>query len=368
MSDEKALLAAIWEHPHEDTPRLMYADWLQENAQPERAEFIRVQCELARLDEWDDAERSKQLKAREAELWKHAREWQSKLKKEVRNAIFRRGFVYPHPLRLDGERFLKLKPRAFDAAPQWAITLRKLTQTFDAVFASPLLLRVDNLALEAVKHPYDQFERFADNERLRNVSELRMSGMQGMPDNLTAFLSGPASASLVQLNLGEIDAFRFAALRESRAAAQLRHLQFILFGKLPDAPLLDAKTFPQLRSLDLSENLLCYNRDESAMLELFFTNQPTTQLQCLNLNGCGMTNAGMEQFAAWPGLANLRWLNLDRNGISEAGFRTLVRSPFVGNLKYLKLDGWRLHHLPDVRAELEARFGDALDYYRLSTA
>ena len=41
MSDEKALLAAIWEHPHEDTPRLMYADWLDEHGQPERAEFIR---------------------------------------------------------------------------------------------------------------------------------------------------------------------------------------------------------------------------------------------------------------------------------------------------------------------------------------
>ena len=32
MSDEKALLAAIWEHPHDDTVRLVYADWLDENA------------------------------------------------------------------------------------------------------------------------------------------------------------------------------------------------------------------------------------------------------------------------------------------------------------------------------------------------
>jgi len=54
MSDEQALLAAIWAHPHEDTPRLMYADWLQENGHTDRAEFIRVQCELARLDEWDE--------------------------------------------------------------------------------------------------------------------------------------------------------------------------------------------------------------------------------------------------------------------------------------------------------------------------
>jgi uncharacterized protein (TIGR02996 family) len=44
MSDEEALLAAILAHPDEDTPRLMYADWLDEHGQPERAEFIRIQC------------------------------------------------------------------------------------------------------------------------------------------------------------------------------------------------------------------------------------------------------------------------------------------------------------------------------------
>ena len=44
-------LRAIIEHPEDDTPRLIYADWLEENGDPDRAEFIRVQCELARLDD-----------------------------------------------------------------------------------------------------------------------------------------------------------------------------------------------------------------------------------------------------------------------------------------------------------------------------
>ncbi len=44
MSDEPALLAAILAHPDEDTPRLIYADWLDENGKAERAEFIRIQC------------------------------------------------------------------------------------------------------------------------------------------------------------------------------------------------------------------------------------------------------------------------------------------------------------------------------------
>jgi uncharacterized protein (TIGR02996 family) len=48
MSDEDALLAAITAHPDDDTPRLVYADWLQEHGHPERAEFIRAQCRYFR--------------------------------------------------------------------------------------------------------------------------------------------------------------------------------------------------------------------------------------------------------------------------------------------------------------------------------
>lgn len=44
---ESHLLAAILAAPEDDAPRLIYADWLEEHDQPERAEFIRVQCALA---------------------------------------------------------------------------------------------------------------------------------------------------------------------------------------------------------------------------------------------------------------------------------------------------------------------------------
>ncbi|MBY0458183.1 MAG: TIGR02996 domain-containing protein, partial [Gemmataceae bacterium] len=46
MNDHDALLRAIGEHPEEDTPRLVYADWLEENDQPERADFVRNQIAL----------------------------------------------------------------------------------------------------------------------------------------------------------------------------------------------------------------------------------------------------------------------------------------------------------------------------------
>src|SRR4051812_26377180 len=64
-----ALEAAIVAQPDEDTPRLAYADWLDEHADPDRAEFIRVQCRLAEVtpaapDCIDLHERQKELVAR----------------------------------------------------------------------------------------------------------------------------------------------------------------------------------------------------------------------------------------------------------------------------------------------------------------
>lgn len=60
---QRALLKGIAAAPHDDAPRLVYADWLDEyaaelpkkerEATAARAEIIRVQCELARLAEED---------------------------------------------------------------------------------------------------------------------------------------------------------------------------------------------------------------------------------------------------------------------------------------------------------------------------
>lgn len=44
-SDGDALFRAVCENPADETPRLVYADWLEENGHAERAEFIRLQCE-----------------------------------------------------------------------------------------------------------------------------------------------------------------------------------------------------------------------------------------------------------------------------------------------------------------------------------
>jgi uncharacterized protein (TIGR02996 family) len=58
MTDEHALLAAMAADPADDTVRLVYADFLEEQGVSDRAEFVRLQVELGRTDINDPARRT----------------------------------------------------------------------------------------------------------------------------------------------------------------------------------------------------------------------------------------------------------------------------------------------------------------------
>src|SRR4051794_28377170 len=65
MSEREGFLAAITESPDDDTPRLIFADWLDDHDDP-LGEFIRLQIALEPLripwqTQWDELERVKWL-------------------------------------------------------------------------------------------------------------------------------------------------------------------------------------------------------------------------------------------------------------------------------------------------------------------
>ncbi len=90
----KGFLDDIVANIDDDTPRLVYADWLVENGEDDRAEFIRVQVERARLPAWDAAQ--VRLRLREQELLRqHGEKWLAELPviKGAKWEGFRRGIV-----------------------------------------------------------------------------------------------------------------------------------------------------------------------------------------------------------------------------------------------------------------------------------
>lgn len=130
MSDGDALLRAILAQPDEDTPRLMYADWLDENGQPDRAEFIRLQILLYNtpfirkggpLAVWPDpwasriARAGAMVQAHGAEWAGPARQLSPRLPEHMFGSWFERGFVERVPL--DWDVFLAHADEIFAACP-----------------------------------------------------------------------------------------------------------------------------------------------------------------------------------------------------------------------------------------------------------
>lgn len=71
MDMNAAFLAAIYESPEDDAPRLVYADWLEEFGQPERADLIRLECRMAKGEPYssDEDDRAFDLVEEHSKAW-----------------------------------------------------------------------------------------------------------------------------------------------------------------------------------------------------------------------------------------------------------------------------------------------------------
>src|SRR5262249_6853519 len=87
-----AFLCDVIDNPDDDAPRLIFADWLDDNGDAERAEFIRLQIERDKLP--SHSLRSWQILRREQQLeQQHGERWRGELAAITSETTFRRGFV-----------------------------------------------------------------------------------------------------------------------------------------------------------------------------------------------------------------------------------------------------------------------------------
>ena len=112
--DNQAFLDAIIANPEDDTTRLVYADWLDENGFGERAEFIRVQCNLAQKAKYDPS-RLPLLKREREILTKHKGEWAKPVAAITRDYEFHRGFI--DTVAIGGRKLLTHGAKLFQLAP-----------------------------------------------------------------------------------------------------------------------------------------------------------------------------------------------------------------------------------------------------------
>ncbi|HEY1192076.1 MAG TPA: TIGR02996 domain-containing protein [Gemmata sp.] len=159
MDEREALLRAVAANPDEDTPRLMYADLLDElggDANTARARFIRVQIDLARNPgrSWfassDRLSEGARLAGQFADVWlNELPEWAADAarKQKLRADDFPRGFLNEFHIR--PAAFAKNGPELLDIAPVTRLVAKGPFSPPDlpALLGAPLLTRVRALAL-----------------------------------------------------------------------------------------------------------------------------------------------------------------------------------------------------------------------------
>jgi uncharacterized protein (TIGR02996 family) len=354
MSDEKALLAAIWEHPHEDTPRLMFADWLQENGQDPgpagragtpgagpgsaaaRAEFIRVQCELAPLDEWD--ERRPALERREKKLWKKfEKDWRKSLPTKLRDEPFHRGFVAPRERRFLTGQFCALAASTFEAAPLWNCYFDGTRDGLSGLARCPHLRHVGELKFW-LSPTTNAASKVLGSPHLRNVRTLSLGHTEHWGRGLPALAENAGAENLTELDINEgLDDASAALIASSPGFAKLRKLSAYRHEVKSDGL---RALFGSPHLAGLTELVLpAWYGEEGA--RAIAESRPAFRLRKLVMYGARLPDAGAALVANWPGLESVRAFHI--SGFCEVlGPRALAASPYAVNLRELDISLSRL--------------------------
>lgn len=213
MSDELALLAAIIANPDEDTPRLVFADYLDENgggSGAARAEFIRTQIDITRIPEqhpYSPAYRAKVT--RFVHLFAaHAPEWLEVVGVPQPRAIFRRGFV--EEIRATAGEVLAIGAAALS---------REMLSLVEVV---PTLKAVPDLDRGPTGDAV--LRRLAEWPVPGRLRYLRLSALTLTAPAVRAFVSSPAASRLKAFCLYGCE-YPDPAVREALAAADLPDLR-----------------------------------------------------------------------------------------------------------------------------------------------
>jgi uncharacterized protein (TIGR02996 family) len=300
---ETAFLNAIAEAPDDDAPRLVYADWLDDNGQPARARLIREQCEQARAGLAPAAADSQAVAAWEAVLPPLPGE-----ERLQRGWIFRRGIP-------EGVRYGPLD--ATRDGSVWAI--EEFLKAADRVLTVPTLREVVIDAKEVAEYEDDRDDRPLEDRgmlgtslralgqvvALGRVHRLGLLNSRLLTASVDAPFPPPHLTKLRWLDLSGCDLTTRIpyTLAASPLASRLETLE------------LRGGTFGYLR-----ETLFCVN---DAAVRVLARAASFAALTDLDLSGNNLSDHAADALLDSPHLPRLRRLRIAGHSISEDRLRRL---------------------------------------------
>ena len=215
-----SFLEAIREEPADDVPRLVFADWLEDEGDYDRAEFIRVQCELARGVR--DRGRSVELLTRLRLLSEaHREKWLGPLAELAPEAIFERGFV--DTIRISASLFLEHADAIFAHHPIRKVRLERAHRILYEVAACPHLAGLDALDLQAEPLRDDGLAILGRCQHLARLRTLELPRIECTGEGVRALMERSAVAGLESLTLRHNPAMGNEGV--AAIAGGLRHLR-----------------------------------------------------------------------------------------------------------------------------------------------
>jgi uncharacterized protein (TIGR02996 family) len=317
MTDREALQRAILHNPDDDTPRLIFADFLDEEGEPDRAAFIRAQVELAGTPEYDPRWVRARYHDRDALT---GRPWLDSLPPLPSHdglswppEPFRRGF--PTVVRAyGGAAFAEHADAVFALAPVDSLELWGVRTGEPELTDSPWLSRLRALSLpEGISRITAQ--RVLNSAHLTRLTDLRIGSGMTPPVAADVIVSSRAFKRLTA----------FGYRDDSRTHAIVTALT-----RLADPP--------HLERLDLASNRITADTLEYLLGAPVLEGVVELDLSDNNLRGDGV------RAMADASLPALRVLKLTRTVPDAGAVRALAESPQMDGLRSLSLAGNVLPH------------------------
>lgn len=343
LAEQKAIYAAILANPSDDAPRLIYADYLEEQGQTEQAEFIRKQIELANRDDRRDHDelfiQANTLK----EQFARKQRWKPRLPSGFNDAEFGRGFVdriCPSMI----EDFVKQAAKLRTLVPFTHLDIGETYPTHDdlrELCQCPALRQVTKITAFMNDFDDESMRILATCPHLENLQAIDLWGNEDITgDGIASLLSSPHLGNLRDLELATISCGNEGAiaLAQSPRLRQLRKLNLSATG-LNDAGaivLLQSKNLGPLKELNLDNNPL----GDATALALARSKRLTT-LTVLDLGHTQITAGGLGRLlrsSALPSLKTLDVINLRKTDNVAESFA----SSKLPNLERLLIDRFRL--------------------------
>jgi uncharacterized protein (TIGR02996 family) len=358
MSLHEAFLRDIREHPLEDAPRLIYADWLEEHEQSsDLVQLIRLQFEIARLrpdypgcrvvnhsvlvgiHSWLHVPDLPQVMELDKRICELAAKLYDLRKTGCRSWLVERGFLARVDLRLGN---LANAVRLFDQYPLRQLGLTQARTYIAQLIDLPLLARLDTLELGNVFS--EDINALARSPHLAHLRQLTLH--QQTTEEILFILNSSTMPTVTTLD--------FDGCATSPARGQGFCLR-ILSGR--DKHLTVAierlASCPRLSELrELSFHLCFFGRDG---LRALAPSPNLGQLERLDLTNCALGPEALGELVKAPWIGQLRWLRLAHNRVSDYMAEMLSGKLSRERLMYLDLRGNVLH--PKTIARIRSELG-----------